>query len=305
MKNIYKIKDKKMGKTDKTFKVRDLRRKDKYTIDDEYLNGYAKLCGPFGTCAYNSLCRHASKDQECFPSIDLISEQHGIGRSSVLRGIKNLKEWGIILVIKEKDEKTKRQKNNVYILLDKSQWKPKPSITQTLGVDEPSVSQELGAESATDTDPSLPQTQSRVSDTDCKDTHVKDTHIKDIAAKAADPVICKIEKCGKEVEEGKEYCKLHLPMDLKEFLEWCAKSSQKHINIIGEWADTVKPEFRTQGQWTEYIKRYARAATALVPFDHDQLERGFEHIKKGIDGKWLTVYTLETLLKFVTNEKSK
>lgn len=285
-----------MAKTEKIFKVRDLRRKDKYTIDDEYLNGYAKLCGPNATCVYNSLCRHASKDQECFPSLDLIMEQHGFkSKHTVIKGIRKLEAWGIIAVKKEKDEKTKRQKNNVYILYDKSEWNPKPSADIA-----------PRAECISDIDPGAFNAQ-KPSAPDALEgyTQIKDTQNKDIAANAADSIICKIEKCGKEVEEGKEYCKLHLPMDLKEFLEWCAKSPHKHINIIGEWADTVKPEFRTQGQWTEYIKRYARAASALVPFDHDQLERGFEHIKKGIDGKWLTVYTLETLLKFVTNEKSK
>ena len=94
----------------KTFIVRDLRQKSRYTIDDEYLNGYAKLCGVFGTAVYNSLCRHSSKNQECFPSIELIAEQHGISRTSVLKGMKSLKDWGIVEIVKEKDDKTKRQK---------------------------------------------------------------------------------------------------------------------------------------------------------------------------------------------------
>jgi len=39
----------------RTFKIRDLRKKDKFVMDDEYLNGYAKLCKPNGTCVYMSL----------------------------------------------------------------------------------------------------------------------------------------------------------------------------------------------------------------------------------------------------------
>jgi len=291
--------------TNKIFKVRDLRQKEKYSIDDEYLNGYAKFCGVFGTAVYNSLCRHASKNQECFPSIELIMEQHGISKKSVLKGLANLKEWRIIEVIKEKDEKTKRQKNNVYVLLDKSQWRDKPSICQTLGNQEPSIREELGAGFPSGTDPGFPQGQSRVSQRDCKDTQIKETQLRDIAADAATPpkILCKFEGCKKEVEDGKEYCKIHLPMNLSQFIEWCAKSPQKHINIIGEWAETVKPDFRTQGQWTEYINRYLRPAKRLVPFDRDQLENGFRRIKKGIEEKWLTDYTLETLYKFVTGEK--
>lgn len=295
----------------KTFIVRDLRQKSRYTIDDEYLNGYAKLCGVFGTAVYNSLCRHASKNQECFPSIELIAEQHNINRKSVLKGLKNLNEWGIIEITKERDKVTKRQKNNVYILLDKSQWKPKPSPSEGLGKLDPSPPQGLGAESLPGTDPSPSQSKSRVPQEDCKDTQFKDSHSKDIAAGAAENSFspkeedtkCKIDDCNNRVEEGKDYCKIHKPMDLKQFIVWCAESNQKHINIIGDWAETVRPNFRNQGQWSGYISRNVRVAKLLIPFDRDQLEDGFKYIKDGITGKWLKMYTLETLYKFVTGEK--
>jgi len=111
----------------KLFKVRDLRKKNNYRIDDEYLNGYARLCGVFATAVYNSLSRHADfHTQECFPSIQRMAEQHGINRKSVMGGIKALEKWGIIKIIKEKDTITKRQKVNVYILIDKDDWIPKP-----------------------------------------------------------------------------------------------------------------------------------------------------------------------------------
>lgn len=158
----------------KQFKVRDLRRKDKYTVDDEYLNGYAKLCGPFGTCVYNSLCRHANKEQESWPSVDLMADQHGINRKSILRGIQLLKDWGIIEVTKEKDDKTKRQLNNTYWLIDKSEWKPKPLQSRVPDKDsenkKPSPPEGLGAESSTVPSRVPVADLSRVLHADCKDT---------------------------------------------------------------------------------------------------------------------------------------
>ena len=70
------------------FEVRDLRIKEKFFMDDDYLNGFAKICGWKATVVYLSLCRHVDKNQECFRSEELISKEHGISRDSVIRGIK-------------------------------------------------------------------------------------------------------------------------------------------------------------------------------------------------------------------------
>lgn len=155
--------------------IRDIRRKEKFQMDDEYLSGYARLCGWQATLVYNSLCRHADKEQKCYPSIDLMAEQHKISRPTVLKGIKNLEKWGVIIVKKQKDQKTKRQRPNIYVLCDKTMWVPKPSKR---GI--------LGAESTSDSDPSKRQYKSRVNDIDCKDTHIKDTHIRSILKKTRD-----------------------------------------------------------------------------------------------------------------------
>lgn len=159
-----------------SFKIRDLRKKDQYKIDDAYLNGYAKLCGIFATAVYNSLSRHADfHTQECFPSIEKMAEQHNISKPSVIKGLKELENWGIISITKEKDSKTKRQLPNVYLLVDKSEWKPKPSRVN-----------DIDTESRVNlkTEPSQSQEKSRVNDVDCKDTHIKDNTIKVIVADA-------------------------------------------------------------------------------------------------------------------------
>ncbi len=150
---------------EKQFKIRDLRKKEKYFVDDAYLNGYARLCGVYATAVYNSLSRHANfHSQECYPSIETIAEQHNIDRKTVIKGISKLEEWGIIKKIKEKDNQTKRQLNNVYILLDKSEWVPKPySRVDEIHAD--------AIESRVDDipKPSPSEGKSRVDEKDCKD----------------------------------------------------------------------------------------------------------------------------------------
>lgn len=149
-------------------KIRDLRKKDQYKIDDAYLNGYARLCGVYATAIYNSLSRHADfMTQECFPSIERMADQHAINRTTVMSALNVLEKWGIILKIKAKDKKTNRQLPNTYILLDKSLWKPKPS-----------PSQRPGAESVSASKPGRSHDESRVGHTDYKDTQLKDTHIR-------------------------------------------------------------------------------------------------------------------------------
>lgn len=151
-------------------RIIDYRTKEKFQIDDEYLNGYARLVGWKGTLVYVSLCRHANKDQEAFPSIELMSEELDISRDSIIRGVKDLTEWNIISV----EERTRNQngvwKNNFYGLLDKSCWKNKPN---------PSSSQQPGTKSLTATRPSRSQQPDQVAHSDSKDTHTKDTHMKE------------------------------------------------------------------------------------------------------------------------------
>ena len=142
-----------------------MRNKEKYFLDDDYLNGYAKLCGVYATAVYNSLSRHANfNTQECFPEIDKMAEQHSMDRKTVIKGIKKLQEWNIISVKKRKSKDTKRQLPNVYILLDKSNWKPKPTEIRVLDVDTDITK----AESLSGTEPSPFEGESRVPVEDCK-----------------------------------------------------------------------------------------------------------------------------------------
>ena len=113
-------------------KIRDRRKKGWFYLDNEYLNGYAKIFGAIGTAIYVSLCRHADKNQKCFPSQKLISEELNIGERTVRNYLKRFEECNLISIERKIDGKTKKRINNVYWLLDKEVWK-KPEATVAFG----------------------------------------------------------------------------------------------------------------------------------------------------------------------------
>lgn len=118
--------------SDKVFKVRDLRVKEKFCVDDAYVNGWSRHLDPSALAVYVSLCRHADKEQSAFPAEKTIAEEHGICEKTVRNKIALLKEWNIIRVerIRRNDGKWLR---NTYFLLDKSEWiKPEVKITAGL-----------------------------------------------------------------------------------------------------------------------------------------------------------------------------
>lgn len=102
-------------------RIIDKRAKNYFRMDDAYLNGYAKKCGYKATLVYLCLCRHADKNQYCFPSLKSMSEKLGISVDSIKRGVQDLKKYNIIEVEQVK-HKNGLWKNNSYTLVDKSDW---------------------------------------------------------------------------------------------------------------------------------------------------------------------------------------
>lgn len=100
------------------FEVRDLRERNRYVVDIKFLNGYARFLGIYAVGVYDSLCRHANKEQKCWPSIPKISEELDICRNKVIESIKYLEFWQII-----KKRRIGKQATNRYFLLDKKHWK--------------------------------------------------------------------------------------------------------------------------------------------------------------------------------------
>lgn len=138
------------------FKVRDLRIKEKFFLDDAYLNGYARYLKPTATAVYLSLCRHVDKEQSCFPAEETIAEEHGICVRTVISKIKLLQQWSIIRLEKVRSRKGKWL-NNTYYLLDKSQWK-QPSANSAPGLSK------------------CKKEQHQVQPLHTKDSHLKVTH---------------------------------------------------------------------------------------------------------------------------------
>jgi len=170
-------------------RIIDKRKKEKFMIDDEYLNRMAKLCGWQGTIVYNSLCRHCNLDQESFPSIKLMSEQHGVGRDTILKGIKNLESRKVI-IIKKKRTKDGKWLNNTYILLERSEW---------------NYNSQVGVADTGQVQPSRCGRPDGVGVADTKETHsegntyLKETHLLAVANAPADKIESKEKPHSKEI----------------------------------------------------------------------------------------------------------
>ena len=85
-------------------------------------------------------------------------------------------------------------------------------------------------------------------------------------------------------------------MTANEFIEFLRNGKRRHINLIAEYADEQKMDFRTKGQWHEFITRNVRYATRLAVFDDTQLSHAMKQVKSA---GYIEKYTLETLHKFL------
>jgi len=124
-------------------KIRDKRNKGWFWVDNVYLNGYARFFGAAGAGIYFSLCRHANQStQKCFPSQQTIAKELGITDRTVRKYIKLFERYGLIEINKER--KSGKWINNVYTLLDKTEWHSPEEIisdgqnTPTIGTKQPS-----------------------------------------------------------------------------------------------------------------------------------------------------------------------
>ena len=100
------------------FEIRDLREKNKFVVDDKFLNGYARFVGVYAVGVYSSFCRHANKEQKSWPKISIIAQELGCSKNSVIEGVKRLEFWNIII-----KKRIGKQCTNRYVLLNKRCWK--------------------------------------------------------------------------------------------------------------------------------------------------------------------------------------
>lgn len=254
--------------------IRDLRHKEKFQIDDEYLNGYAKVCGANATLVYLCLCRHADYyTQKSFPSIEKMSEKLGISIASVKRGISSLVEWNIIVKQRTRHPENAKWVNNSYTLLDKTVWKQKPQLTQSYGK------------------PQLTDDESHGSHRYSKESHTKVTH--NVAETSSAPVIMK----------GKKEKAPAVIIDFIEKMEKYQSSPQRHIEIIGLYMeyrkDSLKKKIKNSAQLKEFTSRHLKAAKRLADMEYsdDEIIGFFDEVdRKNRDIDW----TVETVIKHVT-----
>jgi hypothetical protein len=94
------------------------------------------------------------------------------------------------------------------------------------------------------------------------------------------------------------------PQDLKEYLEKMRASPSRHIRLIAEYADELKPRFTTKGQWHVFTQRHLRDASDLAPFTDEQIANAFSQVKKNLKTSnnpkgYITKWTIKTLLDFI------
>jgi len=93
------------------------------------------------------------------------------------------------------------------------------------------------------------------------------------------------------------------PMTAKQFKEGCWASKQRHIQIIGHYADELKinGEYKTRGQWNVFLKRNVTPATDLANFDDDQISDAMKKVSDALktNGGYINKFTLETVSKFL------
>lgn len=241
-------------------KVREKRSRGWFYLDDEYFNGYAKVFGPIGTSVYLALCRYVDKDQKCFPSESTIAKQIGCGERSVREYLKRLEEWNIIEIERERDSRTKSWKNNVYWLLDKSEWNQKPPAAGADGSE--------GEPSAADDKTQRQTHRQQVPHKGySKDTQIKDTHIAAVAA------------------EWSYMTALRKMVDDK----------RADIKIIAMYYPIKGMTYASSAQLTAAIRRDLRAAGRLKAYPMGRVWEVMMWLKDNADFKW----TLETVHKYI------
>lgn len=275
-----------------------------FRVDDEYIDGgYSEICGSVASCVYMSLCRHSDSNQESFPSLERIMKQHGIkSKHTVLKAIRTLEKMDIIAVTRKKDPNTKRQMVNVYVLIDKSEWK-KPGVVMEPGTTEPGANNALGAGCIKNTDPGAFDAQKPGAPNALEgNTEEKVTQLRVVADATDLPLTCNSEGCKKEPIKGKEFCKIHHPMDCSAFVTWYRKSKSRYITIIAEFADEVKPDLETVAQWEEWAQQHYKPAIKLELFSDTQIANAYAKVKAST---YITDYNLNTIIKFLVNTSKK
>jgi len=98
-------------------RIVDKRNKEKFFVDDLFLDTFSKIIGSTCTLVYMWLCRYSNQDGESFPGQDTLAEKLGVNVRTIRRSIDTLANHKLIEI-----KRYGRTKTNRYFLLDKSHW---------------------------------------------------------------------------------------------------------------------------------------------------------------------------------------
>lgn len=119
-----------------------------------------------------------------------------------------------------------------------------------------------------------------------------------------DVEIISVEKPKKEPKKSKyEKYDDPTPFTLSEFVSSMEASSQRHVQIIGMYADTKQVKNSTKGQWRLFTDRNLASARRLSPYTDTQIAQAFREIENNMKGNgkkgYITRWTLETIEKYL------
>lgn len=90
------------------------------------------------------------------------------------------------------------------------------------------------------------------------------------------------------------------PMTCDEFVALMKASPRRDMWHVGEWADTVRPELNTYGQWQVFLRRHIKPAAQLAKFDDHQIAVAFTKAMEMSENGKKFQPTIETLIKMLT-----
>jgi len=261
------------------FKGRDKRKKGWFWMDNEYLNGYAKHFGAVGTAIYVSLCRHADNDtQKCFPAQEQIAEELHITPRTVRRYLKLFEQFHLISIEREKDPRTKKWLNNVYTLLDKSEWAT-PEEIASYGKPEEN----------NDTSQRKITTEARGHQRPNKETHINNTHINNTN------IVGDTSNSGsKENNTNKE----EKPFSLEEYIKSLIDSPRRDLHIIGIYWQRKRPIVDNKKAAEKELKMLLKAGKELEDFSDERIFETMNYLEDYADFKW----NLYTVRKYITED---
>ena len=224
----------------KIFKIRDKRRRDFFTKDNEFVDYIGKLVGVNAIAIYDILCRHVNDDGKCFPSIATLMEKSGIkSRTTVIQALKKLVGVNVISITRERT-KSGKWLNNIYWLLDKSVWKYSRENSHVQNMD--------------------------TNNTNLNNTNICKTNFNDSNTK-------KDNKLSKSLSDKPTF-------SLKDELKKFKSDNRRYIQIVGLWIDIKGLKPNNSQQFRAIVNRNLRPAKALEGYSDKDIKGTFESLLK-------------------------